>query len=123
MEFVYQSTDTSVIYKSLIYLAQSRENTYQPIVFLISFVIFFEKKGSTSAYFNEVGKVELDNELLKLWCMKKATMSLFSLITLTGISFMRDVFFGSSFSSSFNFDQRMYIENKNLDYLVLKFYL
>ena len=99
------------------------ENTYQPIVFLISFVIFFEKKGSTSAYFNEVGKVELDNELLKLWCMKKATMSLFSLITLTGISFMRDVFFGSSFSSSFNFDQRMCIENKNLDYLVLKFYL
>ena len=70
-----------------------------------------------------MGKVELDNELLKLWCMKKATMSLFSLINLTGISFIRDVFFGSSFSSSFNFDQRMYIENKNLDYLVLKFYL
>ena len=49
-----------------------------------------------------MGKVELDNELLKLWCMKKATMSLFSLITLTGISFSWDVFFGANFSSSFN---------------------
>ena len=102
LEFVYQSTDTSVIYKSLIYFTQSRENTYQAIVFLISFAIFFEEKGLTSAYFNEVGKVELDTELLKLWCMKKAAMSLFSLIALTGISFTRDVFFGSSFSSSFN---------------------
>ena len=63
----------------------------------------FLKAGLTSSYFNAVGKVELDNDLLKLWCMKKATMSLFSLITFTGISFSWDVFFRSYFSSSFNF--------------------
>ena len=55
-----------------------------------------------SVYFNAAGKVELDNELLKLWGMKKATMSLFYLVTLTGTSFTWDVFSGSSFSSSFN---------------------
>ena len=45
--------------------------------------------------------MELDNELLKLWCMKKAITSLFSFVTLTGISLTWDVFFGSSFASSF----------------------
>ena len=75
------------MYKSFIYLTQSREYTYRPIVFLISFVIFFENRF---------------NELLKLWCMKKATMYLFSLITWTRISSTWDVTFGSSFSSSFN---------------------
>ena len=45
-----------------------------------------------------MGKVELDNELLKV---KKATISSFSLITLTGISFTWDAFFGSNYSSSF----------------------
>ena len=34
--------------------------------------------------------------------MKKATMFLFSLISLTAVSFTWDVFFGSIFSSSFN---------------------
>ena len=52
---------------------------------------------------------------------EKATMSLFSLISLTGISSTWDVFFGSCFS--FNFDERMYIQKKKLDYLVSKFYL
>ena len=47
-------------------------------------------------------KVGLDNELLKLWCIKKATMSIFTLVTLTGISFIWDAFFGSNFFSSFN---------------------
>ena len=70
-----------------------------------------------------MGKVELDNKLLKLRCMKKATMSSFSLITLRGISPIE--MFSSGLASRVNlmFDQRMYIQNKNLDYLVLKFYL
>ena len=55
------------------------------LYFFLSVLPSFFKTGLTSAYFNAVGKVKLDNELLKLWCMKKVTKSLFSLITLTGI--------------------------------------
>ena len=67
-----------------------------------------------------MGKVELDNVLLNLWCMKKA-MPLFSLITLTGISFTWHVSLDLAFRVLLKFDQSMYIQNKNLDYLVLKF--
>ena len=48
---------------------------------IISFAIFFENRLDI-VYFNAVRKVELDNELLKLWCMEKATITLFSMITL-----------------------------------------
>ena len=49
-----------------------------------------------------MGKVELNNKLSKLWCMKKATMPLFSFITLTGISFTWNALFGSNVSNLFN---------------------
>ena len=62
-----------IYYTSFIYLTQRRENTYRSMVFLICFVIFFETDLAL-AYFYAVGKLVLDNELLKLWCMKKATM-------------------------------------------------
>ena len=41
------------------------ENTYR-LQFSLSVLLSFLKAGLTSAYFNAVGKVELDNELLKL---------------------------------------------------------
>ena len=46
------------------YLAQCRENIYWHVVFM-SVLASFLKTGFTSAYFNPVGKVKLDNELLK----------------------------------------------------------
>ena len=70
---------------SFIYLTQSRKHTYWPIVFLIGFVIVSGNMFDIGIFQNS-GKAELDNELLKLY-LKKATMFLFSLITLTGVSF------------------------------------
>ena len=70
--------------------------------FQLSVFSSFLRTGLTSAYFNAVEKVELDKELLKVWCIKKATMSIFYLITWTGIWFIWDAFFGSNFLSSFN---------------------
>ena len=41
------------------------------LLFPLSILSSFLKTGLTSAYFNTVGKVELHNDLLKSWCMKK----------------------------------------------------
>ena len=92
-------------------------------VYLQNDIIFSKENGLTSAYFNTVGKVELDNDLLKLWYMKKATMSLFSLITLTGISLFKIASLDLPFRVLMMFDRRIHIQKKNLDYLVLTYYI
>ena len=71
---------------SLSYTLLKVGRTLIDLQFFLSVLSYFSKAGLTSAYFNAVEKVELDNELLRLWYIKKAALSLFSLITLTGIS-------------------------------------
>ena len=76
-------------------LTQSRENTYWPIVFLIGFVILSENMFGIGI-FQHSGKSGTWQ-----WVIK-ATMFLFSLITLVGVSFTWNVFVEFNFSSSFN---------------------
>ena len=57
--------------------------------------------GVTSAYFMPVGKVEYDNELLKLWYRKWDMISTFSLTIFIGISVFCEAFLVFNLLSSF----------------------
>ena len=74
------------------------------LLFSLSVLPSFLKTCLLSTYFNALGKVKLDNKLLKLWCMKKVNHPLEMLS------------FDLTFQVLLMLDLRMYIQNENLDY-------
>ena len=73
-----------VIYASFIDLREHIKNTNWRIVLNLSSFLYV---GRTSASFKFDAKLELNNELMKLWCIKWEKRSFLNLINFKGLSF------------------------------------